>query len=187
MNKRRWPWRILIFCLAFTGLVLSRGTIAGQTATSKQCSVDQSQQAQHFFEDHEGKNEWREFESVGATPEASNDGGTYARLWGGNKGNVLVRTEEPGEDFWIFTDYCFNSKGQLIQLRFELRTAWGWGYRKEGPILRGVLIPRISEFFGTNTETRINRPQQAGDIPEALQPKLYLRKSDLPFFKLLSK
>jgi len=120
-------------------------------------------------------------------PQLNNDGGTLAILWGGRNGDVLIRTEEPGEDFVIYTDYCFDSNERLIQLRFELRTAWGWGYRKEGPVLHRTLTPKISEFFDTVTEMRIAKPEQAADIPQALKPKLYLRKSQLPFSKLLSK
>jgi hypothetical protein len=99
----------------------------------------------------------------------------------------LIRTEEPGEDFAGYTDYCFDCAGVLIQVRFELSTAMGWGYRSEGPILMATLAPKMSECFGTKTEAHITRPEQADDIPAALKPRVYLKKSNLPFFKLLSK
>ena len=177
--------RLLVFCLAIAGL--STRTIAGQTATAQVCGADQGQQPQRYFADSDGKNIWREYRSIDAVPQLSNDGGEIALLWAGGNGDVLVGTKEPGEDFAIFTDYCFDSNGRLIQLRFEVRTAWGWGYRKECPVLHGTLTPKISEFFDTTTEARGAKPQQAADIPQALKPKLYLRKSQLPFSKLLSK
>jgi hypothetical protein len=177
--------RLLVFCLAIAGL--SARNIAGQTATAQVCGADQGQPPQRSFADPDAKNIWREYRSIDAVPQLSNDGGEIALLWAGGNGDVLVGTKEPGEDFAIFTDYCFDSNGRLIQLRFEVRTAWGWGYRKEGPVLHGTLRPKIAEFFDTITETPVAKPQQAADIPQALKPKLYLRKSQLPFSKLLSK
>jgi hypothetical protein len=50
-----------------------------------------------------------------------------------------------------------------------------------------TLAPKMSECFGTKTEAHITRPEQADDIPAALKPRVYLKKSNLPFFKLLSK
>ncbi len=138
-----------------------------------------------MFADPDGKNELKEYRTMDAIPELSNDGGAFARLWTGTDGKVLIRIEEPGEDFAEYSDYCFDRTGQLIQLRFELRTAWGWGYRTEGPILKGTLAVKMGEFFSTKTEAHIKRPQQADDIPDALKPGICLKKSKLPFFKLL--
>ena len=100
---------------------------------------------------------------------------------------ALIRLEEPGEDFAAYTDYCFDKAGQLVAVRFELRTAWGWGYREEGPVVNGKLTRQTSEFFSTKTEAPITRPEQAADIADALRPHLYARKSRLPFATLLSK
>lgn len=105
----------------------------------------------------------------------------------GPDGKALVRLEEPGEDFNAYTDYCFEKTGQLVQLRFELRTAWGWGYREEGPVVNRALAHQMSEFFGTKDEVAVTRPEQADDIADALRPHLYARKSRLPFARLLSK
>jgi hypothetical protein len=99
----------------------------------------------------------------------------------------LIRLEEPGEDFHAYTDYCFVKTGHLLSLRFELRTAWGWGFREEGPIVNGTLKPRTSEFFNTKDELPVTRPEQANDVPDALRLHLYARKSRLPFAQLLSK
>jgi hypothetical protein len=137
--------------------------------------------------DPDGKHGWREYQSVKDVPEIENGFGEFARLWAGSDGNILIRTEEPGEDFNAYTDYCFDRTGQLVELRFELRTAWGWGYRKEGRVANKTLAPQISEFFSTKNGERVNRPEQAADVPEALRPHLYFRESMLPFYKLLSK
>jgi hypothetical protein len=136
----------------------------------------------------DGKQGWREYRNVADVPELDGDsGGTSAVGWIGGNGDVLISTQEPGQDFAAYTDYCFDSKGQLIQMRYELRTAWGWGYREEGPISKGVLVPQVTEFFDTKTEAPINRPEDAASTRGALTPRLYLQESNLPFFKLLSK
>lgn len=158
-----------------------------QSLTAQRCGVDQNQPPQRIFADPDGKQGWREYRSVKDLPELQNDAGEFAGLWAGRDGRVLVSTQEPGEDFASYTDYCFDSTGQLVQLRFQLRTAWGWGYQEEGPIRSGILTSKKTKFFDTKTEMPIIRPGQAADIPEALKPRLYIRKSKLPFFKLLSK
>jgi hypothetical protein len=176
--------------LAFIALLVlaavSGETRATPNATAQKCGVDQSQPPQRIFANPDGKR-WREYPNVKDVPELELDSGGFARLWSSRDGNILVSTQEPGEDFAAYTDYCFDSAGQLSGLKFQLRTAWGWGYREEGAIRKGMLAPEVSEFFDTKTESRIARPEQAADIPDALKPRLYLQKSHLPFFKLLSK
>lgn len=181
MNCCRWA-----SVLGLTIITFGISASAAQTPTAQPCGVDQDQQAQRFFADPEGKNEWKEY-SPHVAPQLHIGGAAFVRLWAGSDSNMLFRTEQPGEDFAAYTDYCFDRTDQLIQLRFELRTVWGWGYRIEGPILKGSLASQMAEFFSTKTGMRITRPAQAGDIADALKPKMYLRKSQLPFFKLLAK
>jgi len=170
-------------CLFAVTISTSAGT--GKSPTAQRCGVDQDRPAQRIFADPDGKLGWREYPTVKDVPELELGYGRFARLWAGRDGNVLVRMEEPGEDFAAYTDYCFDKTGRLIQLRFELRTSWGWGYREEGQIAKGVLAPQTSGFFGTKTDQPIAKPEQADDVPDALRPHLYMRKSQLPFSKLL--
>ena len=176
--------------LAFIALLIlaavSSEARATQNATAQKCGVDQSQPPQRIFANPGGKR-WREYPGVKDVPELELGSGSFAQLWSSRDGNILVSMQEPGEDFAAYTDYCFDSAGQLIGLKFQLRTAWGWGYRKEGAIHKGMLAPEVSEFFDTKTELRIARPEEAADIPDALKPRLYQQKSQFPFFKLLSK
>jgi hypothetical protein len=174
-----------ILCL-IVGAVVSDPS-AAQSVTAKKCGVDQKQPAQRIFADPDGKHGWREYRTVEEVPELELNAGDFAKVWSGRDGSVLISTEEPGEDFYVYTDYCFDPQGQLVQARYELRTAWGWGYREEGPMSKGLLAARTTEFFDTKTNARIPRPEEAANIPDALQPRLYLRESRLPFFKLLSK
>jgi hypothetical protein len=172
------------FCLA--GLASSAIATTDPNQTALRCGVNQDDRPQHFFADPDGNGKWKEYESL-AKVQVNDNGGMSALVWVGANGKILVGTDEPGEDFGIYTDYCFDPKGRLIQLRLEVRTAWGWAYQEEGPVSRGTLKPATSKFIGTETGARIDRPAGAEDIPRALRPKLYRRKSELPFFKLLSK
>jgi hypothetical protein len=159
---------------------------AAGTQTAQRCRANQDQPASRVFADSDGKG-WHEYQNIKDVPELQLNAGSAARLWSGGNGNLLIRVEEPGEDFTAYTDYCFDRIGHLLQLRYELRTAWGWGYREEGSFANRKLKPEISEFFSTKTEQLIKKPEQADDVPDAMKPHIYLWKSRLPFFRLLSK
>jgi hypothetical protein len=110
-----------------------------------------------------------------------------SKVWTGSDGTAFIRMDEPSEDWATYTEYCFNKIGQLIALRFEVRTAWGWGYREDGRISKGILRLRRAEFFNTDSEVSMAKPDGAVEIADALKPSIYARKSRLPFAKLLPK
>jgi hypothetical protein len=178
---------LLASVLCLLAVTTTTAASTGKNATAQRCGVDQDEPAQRIFADPDGKHGWREFQQITDVPELELGFGESARLWAGGDGNLLIRAEEPGEDFAAYTDYCFNKAGQLVQIRFELRTAWGWGYRQEGPIAKGSIVAQTSEFFSTKTGESITKPDQAADVADALRPHLYLLKSQLPFSKLLSR
>jgi hypothetical protein len=186
MTKRR-ILAVIRHTLFWSILCLLTATAnTGKNAAAERCGADQARPAQRIFVDPDGKKGWHEYRRLADVPELELGFGESARTWEGSDGNLLVRTEEPGEDFAAYTDYCFNKAGQLIQITFELRTAWGWGYRQEGPIAKDSLVAQKAEFFSTKTGEPITKPDQAADVADALRPHLYLRKSQLPFSKLLS-
>ena len=159
--------------------------LCSSTAAQK-CSWDHNQPPQHIFANPDGKSDWREYETFKEVPELHLDSGSFAKVWSGRDGKTHVSMQDLGEDFNTYADYCFDASGQLISLKYQLRTAWGWGYRTEGLIRKGVLVPSTEEFFSTQSGARIAKPEQAEDIHDALKPQLYLHKSQLPFFKVLS-
>jgi hypothetical protein len=175
---------VLLLCFVTQANTSAR---VAKSSTALRCGVDPEQPASRIFADPDGKHGWREYRNVKDVPELELGMGQFARLWTETHGMALVRLEEPGDDFGVYTDYCFDKDGQLVALKFSLRTAWGWGYREEGPVTNGELTPQMSEFFDTSSEAPIKRPEQADDIPDALKPSLYVRKSRLPFAKLLPK
>jgi hypothetical protein len=170
----------------FLWLVCSLHVRAGQTRTAQRCGVDQDQAPMGVYADFDGKG-WRQYQNAKSIPELELNVGAAAFLWSGSNGNQLVSLQEPGEDFAAYSDYCFDKSGKIIQLRYELRTAWGWGFRQEGAFTKNSFRPETGEFFDTVTGQRIERPDQANDIQDALKPRVYRTTSQLPFSKLLSK
>ena len=176
---------VLLLCL-FTQATSTSARVV-KSSTALRCGVDPEQSAARIFAKPDGKQAWREYRNVKDVPELELGIGQFARLWTEAHGMALIRLEEPGEDFAAYTDYCFDKDGQLVALKFTLRTAWGWGFREEGAVTSGELTLRMSEFFDTKNESPVKRPEQAEDIPDALKPHLYAQKSRLPFAKLLPK
>ena len=178
----------IYFALFISLVCMSCSFAAGATATQtdQRCGASRDQPANRVFADFDGQG-WHEYENTKTVPELQLNGGVAVQVWPGSHGNLHVGIQEPGEDFTGYTYYCFDRAGHLLHLRYELRTAWGWGYREEGPLGHGKFKPETAEFFSTTTERLIEKPEQADDVPEALKPRIYLKKSQLPFFKLLSK
>lgn len=179
----RWMSAFLLF-LPVTAVGNRAATV--QDSIARDCVVDKNQPAQRIFADPEGKNAWREHKRLKDVPEIENSG-HFAQLWTGTDGKVFVGMEEPSEDWITYSDYCFSKTGQLVALRFEVRTYWGYGFRESGAVVKGLFRPGKREFFNTDNQARITRPEQAEDFIDALKPCIYNRKSRLPFARLLSK
>jgi hypothetical protein len=157
-----------------------------KSLTAQRCGVDQAQPAQRLFADPEGKHLWQEYRSAKDAPEVQLGFGQFARFWAGPNGKALIRLEEPHEDSYAYTDSCFSKTGHLLSLRFEVRSVQGWGLREERNIVNGTLRPRTLEFFNTEDERPVTKPEDADDVRDAVRPPVYARKSQWPFAKLLS-
>jgi len=157
------------------------------TLTERFCGVSKDRRATKVFADPDGKSGWHRYQSTKSAPELELGFGKFAAFRPGSHGRTLIGLEEPGEDIYSYTAYCFERSGRLVYLGFELRTAWGWGFREEGPVRQGALVPEKSGFFDTQNDHAVPKPENAEDLSEALKPHLYLKTSDLPFFDLLRK
>jgi hypothetical protein len=181
--------RVALCAMAVVAVFVAPSVCAAQAekdVTAERCGVDFNKPAQRVFADATGKGPWTEFRDIRNLPDVNlDDGGAVVRLWPGSDGNVLVFVEEPGEDFEIRSEYCFDKDGVLSQMRFQVRTAWGWGFREEGAVKDRAVVAETKEFFDTEKNTSIAKPEAANDIPEVLKPKVYAKTSDLPFAKLL--
>jgi hypothetical protein len=171
--------RVTKWIVAACCLIMSTGACA----SSNWCGVNEDTVAKRVFAKVNDDAPWREFANMQAVPEIVN--GVSAQVWNGPKDSLIVRTAEPGEDFWSFTDYCFDQGGNLTRIRFQLRTAWGWGFRVDEAVENSALRNKSETFFDTKTQKPIARPDQADDIREAMQPTIYSRVSRLPFSQLL--
>lgn len=171
---------------SFGLFIFAFGTAVAAAAPIQPCSLNFLVPPDRVFAQMSGTNAWQEYQSIDKVPDLGTDGGISAELWRRSDGNLSVRTDEPGEDFLIYTRYCFLKDGRLERIAFEIRTAWGWGCRLNAAIEKGAIHASRSEFFDTATERSIPRPEQANDIAEALKPKLYLSAEQLPFFSLIT-
>jgi hypothetical protein len=175
----------LAFAFLFASAALSSSVAAVSTQTARDCGVGEEQPPLKWFANFDGQDGWREYKSAKDIPTLVLSAGAAAFYWAGHDGHILVTLQEPGEDFGAYTHYCFNRSGRLTAIHFELRTVWGWGFREEGPIRHGKFVAKTWEYFEIKNDQPIKRPDEADEIPEALNPTLYLVKSKLPFAKLL--
>jgi hypothetical protein len=176
------PLGALIFCALTTGLVQGKTPLAGD---AQHCEIHSARPARQVFAKVDDRQPWTQYKRVEGIPELSLGFGTSAETWTGPDGALLVRTEDPGEDFNAYTDYCFNKTGELVHIDYQLRTAWDWGFRMAGLVMDGTLHTNRRAFFSTESEKPIPRPKGADDIPDALNPVLYRTLSKLPFAHLL--
>lgn len=173
----------VIFFAFATGVVQGA---TPQANTEQRCGIETKRQAQMVFAKVDDQQPWKEYQRAEDIPELSLGFGISAEAWTGQNHALLIRIEEPGEDFNAYTEYCFDPRGQLVHLAYELRTAWGWGFRTGGPVIGGAIHADSRVFFNTENERPIPRPEGAEDVRDALKPSLYLTLDRLPFSKLLS-
>ena len=185
MSKSLVRYLALGLCLAFAGLAIPLSAAPRQS--SQFCGVAESQPADRIFANSDGRVGWREYRSVQQVPELQKGFGQLAQIWTRKGSGSVVNLQEPGENFATGTDYCFDAKGALSAVRYELRTTWGWGFRESGSVSGGRFQAGKSEFFDIRTELPVSEPEQAASIPDALKPQLYLQESQLLFFNLLAR
>lgn len=130
--------------------------------------------------------DWREYPSLGQAPSLVLDSGISAELWQDRSKIQSAMIVEPGQDFTMYTRYCFNGQGRLASVGLEIRTPLGWGHRAQGYISGVDFIETSSQFFNLENGKVIPTPLGVVKVPRALQPVLYLKRSELPFASLLT-
>jgi len=152
------------------------------------CDMNPGEPAQRVFAQVDAQHDWAEYKSIQAVPQLSLNGGVSAEIWMAPKKDMLVRTVAPGKDFQAYTESCYSGRGYLVYVRYELRTAWGWYYRAEGPIIMSRFHRSTEQYFDAKSnQPLVVRPQQADDFPDMLIPVLQMRSELLPFAKLLER
>jgi hypothetical protein len=130
--------------------------------------------------------DWREYSSLAQAPSVVLDSGISAELWQDRSKDQSALIVEPGQDFTMYTRYCFNGQGRLASVGLEIRTPLGWGHRAQGYISGVDFIETSSEFFNLKNGKALPMPLGVVKVPRALQPVLYLKQSELPFASLLA-
>jgi hypothetical protein len=174
--------------MAFVALLLSVATIGSSAIAfaAPACSLKVSMPAgARTFAKVNNQSDWQEYQSLDAVPELSFASGMSAQFWHPKYGKQSVTLVEPRQDFEIETKYCFDEGGELESVSFEIRTALGWGHRVDGTVRGGVFKESSSEFFRLKDGKTIPQPDWVGEVPQALEPKLYSCVSGLPFSGLL--
>jgi hypothetical protein len=153
--------------------------------TAEKCGTNIDGPPVKIFANVDAKGGWREFKAVADIPPLDLGGGAAVFGWFGMNGRALIEMQEPTEDWSSYTFCCFD-RSNLWLVRYGLRTAWGWGFRKGGSVIKGRLQTESTEFFETTHDRVMPKPEMADDIPNALRPTLCLSKSQLPFSRLLT-
>ena len=178
-------WKLFvpaILCTFATGIVHGA---TPQGNTEQRCGIMSKEPAQMVFAKVDDQQPWKKYKRVEDIAELSLGFGISAEAWTGRNHALLIRTVEPGEDFTAYTEYCFDPGGHLVHLAYELRTAWGWGFRTGCPVMGGSIHTDSKEFFSTENEKPTPKPEAANDVRDALKPSMYLTLDRLPFSKLL--
>jgi len=175
--KEKW----IPLALSFVVLGFSRAAIAAPS-----CSVkDKVPSNARVFAKANGEAAWSEYRSLAEVPQVALDSGVTAQFVQHKKSSPSVTMVAPGEEFWLYTRYCYDEAGQLAGLSFELRTSLGWGYRTDGEVAGGTFAANSQEFFRTKDGKPIEKPVGVSNAPTGLKPAVYLKVSELPFAPLL--
>ena len=167
-------------------LVLAAG-LAPMAKAVPGCSVKAKiPAAARIFAKTNERSAWREYQSSEELPTLELNSGMSAQFWKERDKSGSVYIVEPGQDFWTYTHYCFDKRGELEGVAFEIRTPLGWGHRTEGEVTNYGFDTRQFEYFSLRNGKTIPKPPGVGKIPDELKPVLYREVTELPFASLLT-
>ena len=179
-----YTMRLQYFPLWVSALVLSVAQVA---MAAPACSVRTTIPiAARTFAKANDQSGWLEYRHVEEVPALALDSGKSARFWEDRNKTRSVYIEEPGGDTSVYTRYCFNKKGDLESVNFEVRTSLGWGLRAKGAASNKGFDPKSVEFISVKSGKKIPKPAGVSKIPVALKPTIYMNVSELPFASLLA-
>jgi hypothetical protein len=183
---------VMLFCV--TCAVTSAFSQQQAKATSQvlvlmaHCSSDLNQSSERIFANPDLKG-WKEYSSTKEVPPLDLENGEQAfTVTLSSSGRKYVRSVEYGPDSATYQSYCYDQAGKLRSLRYEMRTAWGWGYEDNRVFGdSGRTIQHTRRFFDTDSNRNIPRPSQADDVPDFLKPTIYPSFNLLPFIATFNK
>ena len=156
-----------------------------QKVFATQCGIDLDAAKLHIFIN--SSKGWKEYQDLKNLPELSSGTDSEVIVRSDSAGKHYVRTFIPGDDFDRYQDDCFGETGKLQSFRYEMRTAWGWGYeenRRFAP--SGKMVDKSSRFFDTRNEKTIQPPERAKEVQDALKPEVHTEFLGMPFIPFLN-
>jgi hypothetical protein len=152
------------------------------------CSPDLNQSSERTFANPDLKG-WKEYSNIKEVPSLDLDNGEQVfTVTLSSSGRKYVRSVAYGEDSATHQSYCYDQGGKLSSLRYEMRTAWGWGYEDKRVFgASGSTIQHTRRFFDTDSNRNIPRPKQADDVAGFLKPTIYPSFNLLPFIATFNK
>jgi hypothetical protein len=161
--------RVLLGLLATSTLpVLSFGSEPKKVLN---CDVEEPASIQKFMK--VDSRPW----SKHSEPIPDGDETEVATIKAGKETLVVIDSDTAG-DILTHEELCYGGSGRLIRSTYEVRTAWGWGYREEAP---EAYFVRLSDGH------RIPVPNDPMDGAELAKHPPYKRISALPFAALINK
>jgi hypothetical protein len=175
--------------LIFTALYLSSYALpqtAAKKSLARQCAPDLDTVKERIFANPDGK-AWNEYASTKQVPHSSGDTGrAIISVKASSTGKHFVRTSEYGEQSARYAASCYDQTGRLRSFHYEMRTGSGWGYedirRFNGA---GKPVAQSNRYFDTKDNHTIDRPAQAGGLPDFAKPPLYNTFDALPIAGVL--
>ncbi|HEV2990000.1 MAG TPA: hypothetical protein VG759_16275 [Candidatus Angelobacter sp.] len=156
-----------------------------QKVFATQCGIDLDSTAVHVFVN--SSKGWKEYRDIKSVPDLNSGADSEFIVRSDPGGKHYVRTFIPGEDYDRYQDDCFGETGKLRSLRYELRTAWGWGYEETRTFTgSGKMVDKTSRFFDTRNEKNIQPPERAKEVPEAVKPEFHAEFLGMPFIPFLN-
>jgi len=151
---------------------------------ARRCGVEAFIHSPRVFADS-GDGKWKEYQNADKVPLGDPDWSEMAFMYRKSHSSILVTITGSGQDFAVYTSYCFDPAGNLTTLEREFRTAWGWGFAEHRSYHKAGHGTVKSHFFDTKRGQEIPRPSEADYVHEALQTKVFRKLTDLPFSGLI--
>jgi hypothetical protein len=156
-------------------------SVAAKKSPAEQCAPDLAAVTERVFANPGGKT-WNEYATVKKVPRLDGDKGEMTvTVKTSASGHHFVRSIEYGEDNARFQTDCYEQDGRLLSSHYEMRTAWGWGYEEKRTLSSGKKAwSKSVRFFDLKNNQAIQRPEQAGDVPDFTKPSIYNNFDSLP-------
>jgi hypothetical protein len=154
--------------------------MAPKKSLAAQCASDLDSAKERVFSNPDGQT-WKEYASTKQVPRSTGAGRSVITVKTSSSGKRFVRTSEYGEQLARYTAACYDQAGHLRSFRYEMRTASGWGYEDLRTFnAAGKPLKQSTRYLDTKDNHTIDRPEQAGSVPNFTKPTVYNNFDSVP-------